>query len=181
MRIAGELVEQEIPSREGTVYITARHVYKTFGGRTNPYEVWSIYKIAEAKGVPVPDTVKFTAKLQDGTNTRTVHGLHSTRVSGRFFQLSNPGGEKILISEIKKITNCKLLETVIKGLRNASKHGVMDLRGFIDVNKNSPLTFIDLHSRGTPNTAAFEGVLEAAEAQLNKPADTSRKSRTPGR
>ncbi|WP_133511005.1 hypothetical protein [Candidatus Thiosymbion oneisti] len=181
MRIAGESVEREVPSREGAVYITTRHVYKVFGGRTNPYNVLGIYKIAEAKGVPVPNTAKFTAQLQDGTHTRTIGGLRSTRVSGRFFQLSKPGGERILINEIRKITNRKLLETVIEGLRNASRHGVVDPQGFIDVNRNPPLTFIDLHSRGTPNTASFEEVLEAAETQLNELAGTPSRSRTPGR
>ncbi|WP_089726794.1 hypothetical protein [Candidatus Thiosymbion oneisti] len=181
MRIAGEPVENEVRSREGTVYITARHVYKIFGSGTNPYNVLGIYKIAEAKGVPVPNTAKFTARLQDGTHTRTIGGLRSTRASGRFFQLSKPGGEKILINEIEKVTNRELMETVIAGLRNASEHGVMDPQGFIDVNRNPPLTFIDLHSRGLPNPVAFEKVLEAAEVRLNELASTPSRSRMPGR
>ena len=91
-KIAGEIVEREATSREGTVYITGKYVYKVFGGGVNPYDVLNTYKIAEAKGVPVTDTCKFTADLEDGTSKTTIGGIRSSRASGRFFQLSKGGG-----------------------------------------------------------------------------------------
>lgn len=165
-KIAGELVETEVPSREGTVYITARHVYKVFGGRTNPYDELLKYKNAESRGVPVPSTAKFTAQLQDGTAITTIGGLRSTRVRGRFFQISKPGGERILINEINAITNPELLQIVITGLTNAGELGVTDPQGFINTQHNPPLVFIDLHYRGAPNNLAFQAAIQAAEAKL---------------
>jgi hypothetical protein len=165
-RIAGELIESEVRSREGVVYITARHVYKVFGGRTNPYEELAKYKTAEARGVPVSGTAKFTAQLQDGTAVETIGGLRSTRASGRFFQLSKPGGEKILINEINSMTNRELLKMIISGLTNAGQLGVTDPQGFISTNSNPPLTFIDLHYRGGASSVAFQAALQAAQTRL---------------
>ena len=167
-KIDGELVERVIQSREGVVYITAKHVYKVFGRRTNPYEELTKYKAAEAKGVPVPDTAKFTAQLQDGMTIESIGGLRSTRAFGRFFQLSNPGGEKALINEINSMKNRELLKIIITGLTNASQLGVTDPQGFINISSSPTLTFIDLHYRGVPNLITFQAVLQAAKAKLQQ-------------
>ncbi len=80
------------------MYLTARYAYKVFGRETNPYEELIKYKIAEARGVPVANTTKFTTQLQDGAIFDTIEGLRTTRAFGRFFQLSKPGGERVLIN-----------------------------------------------------------------------------------
>ncbi len=167
-RIAGEIIEREVPSREGIVYITSRYVYKVFGGRTNPYDELGKYKAAEGRGVPVPSTAKFTAQLQDGSRTEDVGGLRSTKASGRFFQLSKPGGESILINEINRMTNRELIKVVIKGLQSAGEIGVTDPQGFVAINSNPPLTFIDLHYRGSPSPITFQAVINAAERRLEQ-------------
>jgi hypothetical protein len=152
-KIAGETVEIEPKSREGSVYITNKHVYKLFGGRTNPYEVLATYKTAEQKGVPVSDTAKFTAELQDGLTITSIQGIRSSRASGRFFQLSKAGGEAALINEIRMAQNRELLGIILKGLQSAGEVGLTDPQGFISVNSNPPICFIDVHLRGIPTGA----------------------------
>ncbi|RYY75428.1 MAG: hypothetical protein EOO52_08480 [Gammaproteobacteria bacterium] len=165
-KIAGETVLLEPSSREGTIYITAKYVYKIFGGRTNPYDELLKYKTAEARGVPLPATAKFTAQLQDGTNVQNVGGLRYSKIQGVFFQFSKGGGEKALINEINKMVNRELLKTLIAGLESAAAIGVTDPQGFISFNSNPPLTFIDLHYRGTPNIVSFQDSITAAESRL---------------
>jgi len=167
-KIAGETIEREATSREGTVYITSKHVYKIFGGRTNPYDEVEKYKVAEAAGVPVPDTCKFTADLTiDGVITST-SGIQMTRSFGTFFQLGKGGGEKTLVNEISAISNRIMLQMVIDGLLSAEKLGVMDPQGFISATGNPPLCFIDLHYRNSPNPVAFEQAIMAARVRLDR-------------
>lgn len=97
--IGGERVESEPSSREGTVYITARYVYKIFGkinlqapnaktttlgNGEKSYEQYFKYKEAEAAGVPVSDTCKITTQLQVNGEVYTVAGIRSSRAHGQF-------------------------------------------------------------------------------------------------
>lgn len=165
-KIAGETVLAEPSSREGTIYITGKYVYKIFGGRTNPYDELLKYKTAEARGVPLPSTAKFNAQLQDGAKLVNVGGLRYSKIPGVFFQFSKPGGERTLINEINKMTNRELLATLISGLRSAAQIGITDPQGFISFNSSPPITFIDLHYRNAPNVVTFQDVINAAETRL---------------
>jgi len=167
-RIAGELVIKKPKSREGDVFITAKYVYKIFGKKTNPYDEIIKYKCAETKGVPVPDTAVFIAPLQEGETTEEIKGIRFTIASGQFFQLGKKGGIPILTNEINKITDKKLLEIIIKGLENAANFGVIDPQGFIDINNDSPLTFIDLHCRTLRTQILFEPTIQAARKKLDE-------------
>jgi hypothetical protein len=62
--ISGELVEQEINGREGTLYVTKNYVYKVFGSIERAERLCREYQTAETKGVPVSDTAKFMGQLQ---------------------------------------------------------------------------------------------------------------------
>jgi len=167
LMIAGERVENVIKAREGTVFITAKHVYKVLGKGTNPYDALQVYKTAELKGVPVPDTAKFTALLQDGSNSEFVGGLCSTRAFGRFFQISKGGGLKTLINEILLVQSRERLLKILAGLENAGAAGLTDPQGFINVNADPPLCFIDVHLRNLP-TDAFHEAIEAARMRLDQ-------------
>jgi hypothetical protein len=161
-KIAGETVVAEPKSREGTVYITSKYVYKTFGARTNPYDVMELYKTAEAAGVPVPDTCKFTADLVEGSETQSLSGIRMSKASGTFFQLSKGGGEAALINEINAITSKGLAQKALSGLESAAQLGVMDPQGFVNRNADPPICFIDVHFRTSPNFVAFENAIGAA-------------------
>ncbi len=165
-KIAGETVIAEPTSREGTVYITDKHVYKITGRGTNPYDVVDSYKTAEAAGVPVPDTCKFTADLTDGSSTQSLSGVRMNKASGRFFQLSKGGGEATLVNEISAITNSLMAQKALDALVNAAQLGVMDPQGFVSSTSNPPICFIDLHYRGSPNPIAFELAITAARVNL---------------
>lgn len=167
-RIAGELISSEATSREGTVYITDKHVYKIFGKSTNPYDQLENYKFAEARGVPVPDTCKITAPFQDGTSSSFVSGLRMTRAHGRFFQLSKGGGESILCNEISRFRNRELLRMLIRGLMSAGDIGLSDPQGFVCPDSNPPLIFIDLHFTRTPNSVTFSSAIERATIKLQE-------------
>jgi hypothetical protein len=167
-KIAGETIEREATSREGTVYITAKYVYKIFGGNTNPYDVLERFKTAEARGVPVPDTAKFTADLVNGTGTHSVSGIRMARASGTFFQLSKGGGEAALVNAIGSIANSQSAQKVLDGLLSAVALGVMDPQGFISPTGNPPLCFIDVHFRNSPNPIAFETAITAAKVQVQR-------------
>lgn len=166
MKIAGDEIEKEVRSREGTVYITRNYVYKLFGKGTNPYDVLGTYHEAERQGVPVTSTAKFTGMLQDGINVTQVSGIRSTRASGKFFQFSKGGGTAALVNAIMGATNRPLLRMILTGLENAAAAGLMDPQGFVSPNSNPPLTFIDVHMRGTPNPVAFMEPIQAARTRL---------------
>lgn len=166
MTIAGEYVERVIEAREGTVYITARNVYKVFGKKVNPYDIMGDYHEAQRQGVPVPGSnAKFTAELVDGQNRQTIQGVVSTRAFGTFFQLSKRGGESILTNQIRAATNRPLLAMLIEGLEAAAEAGVSDPQGFVNPNSNPPLCFIDIHMTGR-RTHAFDEVIRAARERL---------------
>ncbi|MDL5597214.1 hypothetical protein QS468_31220 [Bacillus subtilis] len=167
-RIAGEIIESEATSREGTVYITNKYVYKKTGVRSNPYDLLESYKFAELSGVPVPDTCKITTTLQSNSHEEFFSGIRMKRAHGRFFQLSKSGGESILCNEIAKFRNRELLKTLIAGLNNASKIGVTDPQGFVSVDSNPPLTFIDLHYTKHPNHITFSTALNRATQKLEE-------------
>jgi hypothetical protein len=74
----------------------------------------------------------------------------------------------VLIKEIERATNRVLLRRIITGLENAAELGVTDPQGFINIDTIPPLTLIDLHFTGTPNSGTFESVLKRARARLDK-------------
>lgn len=167
MKIAGQEVEREATSREGKVYLTSSHVYKMRKSGNHEakglyaYENWARFKLAEERGVPVPEACKFTA-FMDGDE---VQGVRLQRMAGRFFQLSKPGGTQTLVNEINAMTNSVLLGVVLQGLRNAAEAGLSDPQGFICQASSPPLCFIDVHFN-TGRNGAFDYPIEAAEARL---------------
>jgi hypothetical protein len=165
-KIAGEAVVAEPTSREGAVYITSNYVYKTFGKGTNACDVLQKYKEAEAAGVPVPDTCKFTADLVDGVDAQPISGIRMVRASGAFFQLSKAGGATTLANAINAITNRLMAKNALDALINASQLGITDPQGFISSTANPPICFIDLHFRGAPNPVPFEFAIATARTLL---------------
>lgn len=163
-RIAGQNIILTIEAREGVLYFTNEYVYKVFFGEKNgvAYDVLDRYKNAESFGIPVPDTTLFRASLELGgeIKEKDVEGVRSAKIFGRFFQLSKPGAESVLINEVTAATNRGLLKYIIDGMVNAQDHGLADPQGFINCNSNPSICFIDVHFN-VPHTK-FEQVIRYA-------------------
>jgi len=164
-KINGETVEMEPRSREGQVWITANWVYKTCGSR-NAHDVVESYQQARAAGVPVPDVCVTRIDVEDGAASASHSVIRMTRLSGRFFQFSKGGGERVLETELAAVDNSLLAQSALAGLEAACALGVTDPQGFVNRSSNPPVMFIDLHFTGAPRPVAFESVIGAARVQL---------------
>jgi hypothetical protein len=176
--IAGDRILETPNTREGSgIYITQKHVYKTMGISTEyekAVDKLNPYIKARKNKVPVPHTQLF--KIRRPGRNDFVYVLRLSKIPNKdFFQMSKPGGASKLNDAIKQAPPL-VLKNIIGILERAERIGIKDPQGFIHLNRNPPLTFIDLHLENRRNEA-FQQQLGTAKKRLKELGLSSRSRR----
>jgi hypothetical protein len=93
--------------------------------------------------------------------------IRSQRVSGTFFQLSKPGGERVFRNAINEIVDVTRIRRIRHQLNAARQAGVTDPQGMISNHpQEGTVFFLDIHTGGTGN--ALLPLIEAVEARIRE-------------
>jgi hypothetical protein len=154
---------KKLTSREAEeVYIVNNKVYKIFSSKAPALQQFLSSAQIDRMGVPIPENYKcYEAKI----NQKPVWVFESQQLVGRFFQISKT--KKGIEKSIRKIDDQKKLFRIYCILMRAYNTGLTDPQGFFNENWESPIKFIDIHTRTSPGNSNLQELANIAFVKLN--------------
>ncbi|MEU3713756.1 hypothetical protein [Streptomyces catenulae] len=155
-------------SREAILYISGNHVYKMYANERTAAGVLAEMEKASAQGVPVPPWTSYAATYdpQDGkSRPKRVTVIRSRRVSGTFFQLSKPGGERAFRNALHGMADVGRMRRIKHQLEAAHRAGIADPQGMISNDPQEGVVFfLDIHTGGTGDVIL--PLIEAVDSRI---------------
>ncbi|KAL5480767.1 hypothetical protein ACEPAI_9707 [Sanghuangporus weigelae] len=157
-------------SREAyAVYRIENYVYKVYRSRETGQHSRALqsYALAEDYGLPVASWNISNCTVRVG-NMQPFQGyVEITRMitDGVFFSLQH--GDGVFRSALRRVTDRRALQHIVRGCEAAVAVGLRDPQGFIrPTSVGQPIVFIDIHTSNSP--AAAQVLLALARARLQE-------------